>query len=994
MHGNSTSTGIPFQTRRGNPTEIPYPRDLPLHRLFEEQVRRTPRAPAVRDRAVTVTYEALDRMANGVAWELRRRGARRGDRIGVLSELSIPGIAAMLGVLKAGAVHVPLKPSYPLGRLAAMCGQVGVRLVLGAAGATASPVASNVPLPEVSGPGAQLPPDDGAIGGGDLAYVMFTSGTTGVPKAVAVPHRAPSRLVLGAGSPVVGEGDTWPATTSPSFDVSCFEVFGALLNGARLVLVDRTVKLAPEDLARLLVAERATVMVLSAGLFHEVTAWRPEMFASLRYLFVTADVVNPGAVRAVLRHGPPGHLVNAYGPTENGIFCTMHEVTDLPEDADSVPIGRPTAHSTAFVLTPSGDPVGVGGSGELWVGGDGLAVGYHGDPVRTRERFVTRVLPRVGEQRLYRTGDRVRVRADGVLEFLGRLDRQVKLDGHRIELAEVEAALAAQSQVSEAVADLVPPTGDRRRLVAWAVPARGAAVADRGALGRRLRGLLADRLPPFMVPSVVHVLDELPRNANGKVERASLPTATVTLLPGGKPETETERIVAEVWSEVLSVSGVARQDGFLALGGGSLHAVRSVSVLRARLPLADADTGGLIRALLSAPTLAEFASAVDGLAGGGAREEEVDLWAEATLEPLPNLPGPRPPDRPRPHRILLTGATGFLGAFLLARLLREPDTLVHCLVRAEDAEHARRRLHANLRRHGLTGRVPAERVVPVAGDLALPRFGLAPAAFDALARDVDTIVHNGAHVNFAYPYALLRPANVDGTRTVLRLATAHHVKTLHHVSTIDTVGVHPASASRPPTGYARTKWVAERLVLEAYVQGLPVTVHRPREISGSTTGGTWPTDTLVCALVKAIADTGTAPDGPFPLDLVPVDHVADTLVRALAHEEPDGRVHDIANPRPTDLALVVDRLRARGHRVASVDRADWIASVTRRVAADPAFPLTPYLPLLAAPAGAPPAPDPRTTAGSAACPAVDAALIDRYLDHFEEIGFLGVQRFS
>ncbi|WP_197363333.1 thioester reductase domain-containing protein, partial [Streptomyces clavuligerus] len=536
--------------------------------------------------------------------------------------------------------------------------------------------------------------------------------------------------------------------------------------------------------------------------------------------------------------------------------------------------------------------------------------------------------------------------------------------------------------------------------------------AGRSALARGLRSFLADRLPPFMVPATIHVVDELPHNSNGKVDRRQLPDSR-TRPAGPPPATKTERLVAEAWGDLLAVPDAGRDDDFFALGGGSLLAVRAVAAVRNRLAMPATHTTALLTLLLAGPTVRDFARAVDALAADSAPDgETVDFTAETRLGPEPRITTRTSTRTAPPAHILLTGATGFLGTHLLHRLLRRTTATVHCLVRADDTAHAERRLETGARRHGLTPDSTWQRVVAVPGDLTAPGFGLSPGAFDTLARTVDTVVHNAAQVNFAYPYTALRPANVTGTRTVLLLAATHGPKPVHYVSTVDTLGgdatagrtvldedTPPQHPERLRTGYAQSKWVAEGLLRRAAARGLPVAVYRPYDISGPATGGVWPTNMLISALIKAIADTGTAPDARLPLDLVPVDHAADALVHLITHEPPDGRTYHLANPRPADFRLVVDRLRARGHTVRRLPAAEWLAAMAAQAAETPDAPLTPFLPMLTPPPGTDGLMDDlsgirRDNADRALrrtgilCPPVDATLVDRCLDHLETTGFL------
>ncbi|OXM49748.1 amino acid adenylation domain-containing protein [Amycolatopsis alba] len=992
-----------------NATTTRYPADQPLHRLFEAVARKAPEAPAVTDGSTTLTYGQLDRIANATAHRLWHNGIEPGDRVGVQISTTTDAIAAMLAVFKAGGVYVPLDLTYPDNRLDQMCRQVGVRALVADPEAACRLPLLRIPWgPDYRGTGPAAPPaaDRTAT---DAAYIMFTSGTTGRPKAVSVPHRAPSRLVVGNPQLETHAGDTWLACASMTFDVSLFEIFGALLNGARLVLLDTDTMLSPDAFAHRIEAEQADVLVLSAGVLHELVAWRPGMFARLRYLVSTADALNPTAARSILRHGRPQRFINAYGPTENGIFCTMQEITEIGDHDNAVPIGRPAANSVAHIVLPDGREADIGEDGELWVGGSGLAFGYDGDPARTRERFVTGPFPSANGERLYRTGDRARWREDGAIDFLGRADRQVKVSGYRVELTEVESMLTTHPDVADAVADVRESRDGRRHIEAWTVRSRRTRNED-GDLdfGRRLRAHIGDRLPRFMVPASVHVVDELPLNRNGKVDRGRLST---TREPGSgrAPEGTNERLVAETWESLLASPSFGRDDDFFERGGQSLHVVHAVASLQHKLEIPAEDTPQLVRAMLGTGTVRGFARVLDEILTGDNQPEEIDFDAEAGQELDLDFRSPLAARSGEPREILLTGATGFFGSFLLDRLLGSTEATVHCLVRASDEEHARTRIRAALDRFGLRARFP-ERVVPVVGDLASPGFGLTGARFDQLARRVDSVIHSGAQVNFLYPYSALRAANVDAVRTILRLATTHHLKPVHHLSTIDILAGRdhltedqlPERPERLSTGYPQTKWVAESLLRRAAAEGLPVSVYRPSEISGSTDSGAWNTDTLVCALVKTIADTGIAPDVDLPLDLVPADYAADALLY-LATRLPAGlETYHLTNARPADLSLVIDRLRARGHEIRTLPYRQWMAETTRHSKTDPACPLAPYLPLFTGgstsmiQAGLTetfPRYGRRKTAAALAdsglhCPSVDAALIDHYLDYFHRIGFL------
>jgi len=455
-----------------NATEAGYPDQEPLSGLFEGQVAGTPLAPALTFDPRTLTYREVDARANQLAHDLRAVGVGNGDLVAIHLHRSAEHVLAILGVLKAGAAYVPLDPSYPQARLAAMLADAGPRAVVTSAGlaATLPAGASTIVLAD-----ALLSNDnayrEGTVGdlsttrtGADPAYVMYTSGSTGAPKGIVAPQRAVSRLVRNTNYIRLGPGDRIAQASNMSFDASTFEIWGALLNGAELVGVPKEVLLSPPAFESFLLDHRITTLFLTTALFNQIASARPSAFRGLRTLLVGGETADAGWMREVLASGPPERLLNVYGPTECTTFATWQLVDSLDQDTRTVPIGRPVSNTSAYVLDANGRPVPVGTVGELYLGGPGLALGYLGQPERTAEAFVTSPFGR-----LYRTGDLVRMRSDLALVFQGRRDTQVKLRGHRIELDEIEANLLLQPAVLEAKVVLREATTGDRRLAAYLV---------------------------------------------------------------------------------------------------------------------------------------------------------------------------------------------------------------------------------------------------------------------------------------------------------------------------------------------------------------------------------------------------------------------------------------------------------------------------------------------------------------------------------------------
>ncbi len=583
------------------------PPDEPLaHRLFGGRARAAPDAPAVLEGGATVSYAELEARAARVARALRAAGVRPETRVGVCVEPSADLLAAVLGVLAAGGVFVPLDPAYPAERLRWMLEDAAVSVVV-AHGATAGalpPAGAAVLRLDRLAAGAEsdtLPSTTAAPE--SLAYLIYTSGSTGRPKGVAVEHRALAGTLLAARDAFgPGPGDVMPALASSAFDIWLLEALLPLVSGAAVRPVPRERVL---DVPRLVGEELADATALHAVpvLMREIVREARARGAPprLRLALVGGDAVPPELL-AEMREAFPGAEVRVlYGPTEAAIVCAAHTAGD-DEPRAGRPIGRPLAGARLHVLGPDGAPVPPGVPGELCVGGAGVARGYAGRAAATAERFVPDPFgggPR-GGARLYRTGDRARWGADGVLEFLGRLDRQVKVRGFRVEPGEVEAVLAAHPGVREAAVAAREDAAGEPRLVGWVAPSG----LDPG----ELRGWLRARLPAHLVPEALVALDALPLTAGGKLDRAALPA------PGGggaaahvAPRTPAEEALARIWADVLRVERVGVRDDFFELGGQSILAIRLLARVRAEL---DAEV--TVAELLVEPTVDGMARAVAG----------------------------------------------------------------------------------------------------------------------------------------------------------------------------------------------------------------------------------------------------------------------------------------------------------------------------------------------------------------------------------------------
>lgn len=595
--------------------------------LFEQHADARAALPAAIFGEQRWSYPELDVRANRLAAHLMTCGVRPGAFVGVCTDQRSDMVVAALAALKCGAVYVPLDVTYPPERLAWMIEDAGLDLVV-----TRQPYDKLLPFDGI--PVVRLDTDAALIAAAPAdrparqsaaqpACMMYTSGSTGRPKGVLTTQKSVIRLVVGTSYLRLGPTDRVGFGGNLSFDASVLEMWMALLNGACLVGIDRDVMISPAHLAAFVREQRLTTVFVTTSLFHEVIRNQPAAFATVPQLIIGGEAADPAAVHAAREHLPPGgRLLSGYGPTEASTFSTVYDTAALPVEADNVPIGTAIDRTTLHILDERLQPVPDGVPGELYIGGDGVSQGYWRRPDRTAASFLPDPFAG-GGARMYRSGDRVMRRPDGVLEFRGRLDGQVKIRGFRIELGEVEEALRAHPDVAAAVATVREDRPGDKRLVGYVVPVDPATdPAD------RVRAFLRDRLPVALVPSAIVVLDRIPLNPNGKADRSALPAPAAQ----GGPSTASDAIeeeIAGIWADALGVGRVETDRNFFDLGGHSLIATRVVARIRERYGVALP-----MRLMFEGCTVAELAELVRQ---AGPRHDS----------PAPPLPQGDPADRGR-----------------------------------------------------------------------------------------------------------------------------------------------------------------------------------------------------------------------------------------------------------------------------------------------------------------------------------------------------------
>ncbi|ETN44840.1 uncharacterized protein HMPREF1541_09715 [Cyphellophora europaea CBS 101466] len=935
-----------------------------LAALFSIQAKTTPDLPALEDGSSSYTYAELDQKVSALSDRLRGFGVGRDSLVGILLGRSADYVIACLAALRAGGAFLVLELAHPPDLLGEILEDSNPKVVIthtsevGKIRKGTSIITLDKQTEDSNGHAKEpLPlPDDTDLD--RLAFVAYSSGTTGKPKGIANPHRA---SVLSYDLRF-GVQDLQPGDRVACNVFFVWEIIRPLLRGATVVTVPDETSFDPVQLVDLLASKKITETLMTPTLLAAVLSRHPNIgkrLPDLKSLWLNGEVVTTDLARRALKALPQTRLLNVYSA------CETHEVACgdikeiLSEDSTYCPVGMPLLRKRTYVLNESGQKVDLGESGELFVGGPLLARGYLNRPETTARAFTPDPFNSAPGSRMYRTGDLAKIHPNGLLEITGRVGAMIKLRGYSVVPAKVETAIMKHLAVKHC-AVVAHGEGLDRQLVAYVKPDDDAS-EDRPVIeinesghSPSARKALGPFLAQYMIPALWVEIEEIPVNeVSGKVDSKRLPPppGPATPVTGRKtPEKDPISIedVAEIWAATLktSAASITPEHSFFDLGGHSLSLAELASRLSKsfgfRIPVAR---------LADPPTLNGHLQTVRAVRDGQIAAVQADLpavlKADSILDEDIKATSAKMTAVNSADTVLLTGVTGFLGAFLLNSLLQHTSATIICLIRCKDPSEddipaGIARIRRNMVEFGIWNDSIMERLEILPANLTRKRFGLTQEGFDTLAERTQVIIHAAAAVNLVYPYAALRNDNVGGTREILRLASKGNAT----VQYISTNGVLPPSQGGWPEeatlgiehvpdklidGYGQSKWVAEQLVVEAGRRGLPVRIHRCGTISGhSNTGAANAWDLLNALIVESIR-IGHYPDVEgWRAEMTPVDFVSEAIVHLANQTQAQQTIFHLGDPDPVPCSQVFSDLTELGYLTSPLPFDKWVALWTEQ----------------------------------------------------------------
>ncbi len=999
-----------------NDTRADYPSDKCIHDIISMQAKRTPDAIAISFEGKQMTYQELDEQSSQLGGYLQKHSVGPGNVVGLCMERSFNLMIGILGTLKSGAAYVPLDPDYPETRLKFMIEDSGVKLIL-----TQSKNRNN--LPEIEGMSVLcLDKNSDEIfrekysiretnnNASNLAYIIYTSGSTGNPKGVRIFHRSVVNLLYATDHYLqLNEDDVFLAMTSLCFDPSIVELFAPLFSGASIELLPVGIEKNGELLKNFLDHNTISLMFATPTTWQMLKMVQWQGNASMT-LISGGEALPEDLAQTLMNWGKV--VYNLYGPTEITVCCTLNEL----KPKEPVTIGRPFSNTQMYILDNYQNPLPIGAKGELYIGGDCLAEGYHNLAELTESSFIQNPYGN-GIERIYRTGDFVRFLPDGNVDYLGRLDNQIKINGYRVELEEIRSIVDQDDQTEKCEIILREDKKNNKRIVVYIIPKNDTKYINVA----KIHETIKEKLPTFMIPAAYIVMEKFPLTPSGKVDKNSFPAPRDCKSVNNytPPSTTLEFKLAEIWQKVLTIEKIGVHDNFLEIGGNSITSIKLLDEIRDKMGI-DLRIQHFYENL----TIAELSETIDKIhhnnyQGVGIQDTVADIVQDASFSFHFNSAklnkAPVIPDEVK--NIFLTGATGFLGAYMLDCILEKTHANVFCLVKAENILDGLNRIKKNMDIYSLWKPYYSDRVKPVIGDLSKYQLGISDEIYAYLAKEIDLIYHPASHINFFYPYKFLKRTNVDGTIGILKLASQEKIKPVFYTSTIgvfestkytnDYVVGENEELPDPQGlfyGYSQSKWVAEKIIKAAGEKGLPVTIFMLGEILGDSRTGVCNIRDIYNYMVRSCVMSGAIPDLSVNLHAIPVDHAADTIINMSFISKTIGMQFNIVNPYPVSTIRVREFFASSGYDLSLVPFDIWVEMIESTAVED--VYMSSILPIVRN------AVDQRNNKTyleiqselklsysyknvekflynySMCCPALDGELFDKYMEYLENIEFI------
>lgn len=923
-----------------------------------------------------MTYQMLDQISDGVASTLLHQQIRIESLVAVLMERSIDAVASQLGILKAGGAYLPLAPcDFPLERIHTIFADAQVDYVVSQKkhqpliaqlekklGRQLACIYIDEQLEIAANNEKNTLLDQVQVEPDNLAYVMYTSGSTGKPKGVMITHRNIVSVVKDTNYVDFCQTDAVLHAAPISFDAATFEIWGALLNGLDLHVIPEQIVHDFDALTDYVRNRPISIAWLTSALFNLLTDTRPDFFEFLRQLMVGGEALSARHINRIRARYPHLKIRNNYGPTENTVFSTSFLIEKSYDD--TIPIGSPITGRRAYILDEHLNVVRQQATGLLYVAGEGLARGYLNLPLETLGKFVPD--PFFKGERMYATGDLCRYNVDGDIEFIGRLDDQVKVSGHRIELGEIEAVLRACSSATPAIKQAVvlykELGANIKGLAAYIDHGDRDGERDDIRLEQNLAQIkenISATLPPYMIPGYFETVDRFPINTNGKIDRKAMQSWPLKSRydPDSHDRNTRETVLAACrWA--LNLEKIDSAQSFFDLGGDSLSGTSLIveleQLLEVSLPLS---------VLYETPVIDDFVHRIETCSESSgqtftneSRPHSLARDARLDFDIALNGRTVHTPDSDRfPVTIFLTGCTGFFGAFLLKELLSTTAATIHCLVRADNESHALTRICDTFKKYKIPLSIAEQtRLVGIPGDLTKANLGMSETKFATLSNTIDLIFHNGAVVNYVDSYSTLKQPNVFGTQEVIRLSCLQRIIPVHYVSSIsvfETLGfftgremIHEtdsvdSSERYVKLGYSQSKWVAEKMMENARDKGLPINIYRSGYIMGHSETGVSNTTDHIARYIAGCIEMGSAPILSEYASLAPVDQLSQAFAHIALNSVNQGNTYHLCNPVFVTVGDIYQKIQDFGFPLELISYAEWKQRLKTIPDTNPLYPL-------------------------------------------------------